>query len=239
MRKVCTATLVAIFLSTSAASAQDRLPTDNGLATYHTAPDYRASQEHPLRIIGYVLHPIGWLLREGITRPLSYFTSSSAFNRSFFGHREHDDWKGGLCFSDTGVPDCHSVAPYNKLGKNSEETVAGMNDSMYFPDVAFDFNKDSLTDLGEGRVRQIAKMLSENPDMVVTLNGHADYKGTDEYNQELGSKRADRVRGELINLGIDPNRLAMVSSGEGEPIFTEDTNWATAVNRRVSVVIGQ
>src|SRR5437773_922107 len=68
--------------------AQDQLPTDNGLATYHAAPRYRESESHPLRVLAYVVHPIGWVLREVIFRPLSYFASSTEVTRSVMGYRE-------------------------------------------------------------------------------------------------------------------------------------------------------
>ncbi|MCB0311192.1 MAG: hypothetical protein KDD42_08150, partial [Bdellovibrionales bacterium] len=50
--------------------AQDQLPYDNGLSTYHSAPRYRESESHPLRVLAYVVHPVGWLAREVIFRPL-------------------------------------------------------------------------------------------------------------------------------------------------------------------------
>ena len=69
--------VVAQFIVTDFVSAQDQLPYDNGLATYHTAPRYRESESHPLRIVAYALHPIGWALREGVFRPLDGATIRS------------------------------------------------------------------------------------------------------------------------------------------------------------------
>ncbi|RIL09834.1 MAG: hypothetical protein DCC75_05665, partial [Proteobacteria bacterium] len=72
----------------STAEAQEYLPDDNGLATYHTAPRYRESESHPLRVAAYILHPIGWVAREVLFRPLSYFASSTETTRSVMGYRE-------------------------------------------------------------------------------------------------------------------------------------------------------
>ena len=97
----------------------------------------------------------------------------------------------------------------------------------------FEFDKSNLTDLGRGRVRQIAQLLGSVPSLTVVVEGHADYKGTDEYNMSLGERRAQAVVDELAGLGIDPARLSGISYGESKPIFTEEEDWARAVNRRV------
>ena len=66
------------------AIAQDLLPADNGIYTYHESPRWRESEEHPLRLLAYSTHWMGWVMRESLFRPLSYFMSSSEFTRSFF-----------------------------------------------------------------------------------------------------------------------------------------------------------
>ena len=106
---------------------------------------------------------------------------------------------------------------------------------VYFPDVNFDFDKYGLNDLGRGRVRQIAGLLEKVPELNIVLQGHADYKGSDEYNQALGMNRADAVQQELVAMGVDPARLSTVSFGESQPVFSEEEDWARAVNRRVEV----
>jgi hypothetical protein len=101
---------LAFFVAT--AGAQERFPEDNGLWDYHAAPAYRESESHPLRIVGYVLHPVGWVLREGIFRPLSYFASSTETTRSVMGYRDPFDFRNPSCFSsDDSTPDCHSLRP--------------------------------------------------------------------------------------------------------------------------------
>lgn len=225
--------------------AQDSLPVDNGLATYHTSPRYRASEEHPLRIVGYLFHPIGWVAREVFTRPLSYFASSSETRRSVMGYREPYDFRQPECFSsDDSVPDCRSITPFDydrgadlgsvDSGGDEGSLVAGRSE-VYFPDVNFDFDKRTLNDLGRGRAHQLAGLLKNHSSMHVVLQGHTDYKGSDEYNQKLGMDRSEAVRAELIALGVPAERLSSVTFGESQPIFTEEENWARAVNRRVEV----
>jgi peptidoglycan-associated lipoprotein len=232
--------------------AQDTLPHDNGLATYHTAPRYRESESHPLRIVGYILHPIGWVLREGIFRPLSYFASSTETTRSVMGYREPYDYRTPECFSaDDSTPDCRGMQPFNYDNEpmsgsvdetgteaapdSAADTVGSQARQVFFPDVNFDFNKRALNDLGRGRVRQVAQLLSTQSTVKVVLQGNADSKGADGYNEKLGLDRAEVVRSELITLGVSPERLSTVSFGESQPVFADDTEWARAVNRRVAV----
>ncbi len=228
--------------------AQEQLPYDNGLATYHTAPRYRASEEHPLRLAAYVLHPIGWLTRELITRPFSYFASSSETRRSVMGFREPYDYRQPECFSaDDSAPDCRSVMPFNydtapaSDGSGSTEVASAVSSGsqVYFPDVNFDFDKHGLNDLGRGRAHQIAQLLAKDSTLKIVLQGNADYKGSNEYNEKLGMNRAEAVRQELVSLGVDASRLSTVTFGESQPVLTEEEDWARAVNRRVAVVPAQ
>ncbi|MCB0325425.1 MAG: OmpA family protein [Bdellovibrionales bacterium] len=230
------------------ANAQDLLPRDNGIYSYHRAPRYRESESHPIRILAYLVHPIGWVAREGVFRPLSAFTSSTTFTRSFFGYREPFDFREPECFSSSdAVPDCRQVPPYTNIGGGPRDQIIGGAEEgslvpgerqVFFPDVNFEFDKASLNDLGKGRVRQIAQLLASVPSLKVVIEGHADFKGTDEYNMSLGERRAQSVIAELTELGIDPNRLSPISYGEGKPIFTEEEDWARAVNRRVQFSVG-
>lgn len=238
--------------SADPARAQDQLPYDNGLATYHTSPRYRESESHPLRIIAYVVHPVGWLLREGIFRPLSYFASSTETRRSVMGYREPFDYRRPECFSpDDSVPDCRALVPFN-FGTTSTDAPAdgeavppteasgsfATERQVFFPDVNFDFNKKTLTDLGRGRIHQIARLVKDTPGLRVVLQGHADFKGSEPYNERLGMDRAETVRQELIALGVSPEALSTVSFGESQPALADQEDWARAVNRRVEVHIG-
>lgn len=230
-----------------AVMAQDRLPVDNSFVTYHTAPRYRESESHPLRVLAYVLHPIGWVAREVVFRPLSYFASSTEGTRSVMGYREPYDYRNPECFSaDSSVPDCRSISPFNYAdleGGDDTGANAGLNDvaagaerNVYFPDVNFDFNVRALNDLGKGRVRQLSQLLQTTDTNVnVVLEGHTDYIGSPEYNEKLGLDRAEAVRQELIALGIAPERVSTVTFGKTKPIFTEEADWARAINRRVEV----
>jgi outer membrane protein OmpA-like peptidoglycan-associated protein len=106
-------------------------------------------------------------------------------------------------------------------------------EKVVFPSVAFAFDSANLTDLGKGQVYLVAQRLKEKADLTVVIEGHADNRGSDEYNQKLGLQRAQTVMNELASLGIDQARISAASLGEGKPLLEQDTNWARAVNRRV------
>ena len=235
----------AFLLGNQCSFAQEQLPQDTGLpsSSYHTSPRYRISEEHPFRIMAYVLNPIGWVVREGITRPLSYFASSTETTRSVLGFREPYDYRRPECFSaDDTTPDCRSISPFNyddvaKGGDKGDVTAwdAAAERHVYFPDVNFEYDKAVLTDLGQGRLRQIANLLSKEPGLTVVLEGHADFKGTDDYNKKLSEKRAETVKQGLVAIGVDAARVSTVSFGKGAPELPEQTDWARAVNRRVAI----
>lgn len=237
----------------SSSFAQDLMPIDRSFYDYHTSPRYRPSESHPLRTVGYILHPIGWAIDEVIYRPMSYWLSSEPKRKSIFGYREPFDYKRPFCFFNAEkVPNCATVAPFTSANvadyqpatqDSVEVSLPMMSDSgsvsqVYMPDVAFDFNSGNLNALGQGRVRQIAALLSSSPEVSVVVAGHTDAKGGNTYNEALGLKRAQAVIAELTELGVDSERLTPVSRGESEPVFTDETEWADAVNRRVQFTIG-
>ncbi|HQH26432.1 MAG TPA: hypothetical protein PLP17_03475, partial [Oligoflexia bacterium] len=141
------------------ASAQDLLPRDNGIWTYHKPPRWRETESHPLRILAYVVHPVGWVTREAVFRPFSYLVGSTEFTRSFFGFREPYDYRETECFSSSdAIPDCQSLPPLANIGGRSGKAGAEPEDTgmlagerqVFFPDVNFEFDKANLNDLGKG-----------------------------------------------------------------------------------------
>lgn len=237
---VSSMTLAATVAMSANVSAQDLLPRDNGVNVEHKAPRWRESEEHPLRILAYALHPIGWLAREAVFRPLSAFAGSTETTRSVMGFREPFDYRESSCIStNIEAPDCRKILPYSgfagESGHSDEDDSEGglAARQVFFPDVNFDFNKSSLNNLGKARVKQMASLLNDTPGMNVVVEGHTDYKGSDDYNMKLGEKRAASVIKELTDLGINTERLSPISYGESKPVYTEETDWARAANRRV------
>ena len=82
-----------------------------------------------------------------------------------------------------------------------------------------------------------AKIMQDDPDVMLELQGNTDSVGTDAYNQALGDRRANAVFDYLKSKGIDPNRLRKVSFGESKPFASNATAAGRAQNRRVDIVI--
>jgi len=104
-------------------------------------------------------------------------------------------------------------------------------------DIYFDFDKSSLTPAAQENLLMKAQWLSENPDATTTIEGHADDRGTNEYNLALGDRRADSAKGFLVNLGISASRLTTISYGEERPVCTQRNEECWANNRRGNFVI--
>lgn len=105
-----------------------------------------------------------------------------------------------------------------------------------YPSGHFDFDKSDLTPETREELDRVAKIMQNNPDAVLELQGHTDSIGSEEYNKGLGDRRAEAVFDYLNSKGINPNRLKTVSFGEGKPVASNATDAGRAMNRRVDLV---
>ena len=236
---VASLSLAVPLITSVSVEAQEVFPIDNGMSEYHRAPRWRDTEAHPIRVFAYLMHPVGWVLREGIFRPLSYFASSTEQRRSIMGYREPTDWKSPDCFSpDSSVPDCRTITPFNYSGSQESALNRGSEVSeVYFPNVYFDFARKELNVEGRQQVRDIANTLNNNEVVKVVLEGHTDDVGSNGSNQTLGMNRAYTVKAELEDLGVSSDRLSTVSFGETKPVDPAKTSTARAKNRRVEVKV--
>ncbi len=110
---------------------------------------------------------------------------------------------------------------------SSEDFVVNVGDRVHFG-----FDRFDLTNEARGILEAQAKWLERHGSIAVTVAGHADERGTREYNLALGERRAISVRNYLIALGIDPSRIRTVSYGKERPVDPGSTEDAWAKNRR-------
>ena len=82
-----------------------------------------------------------------------------------------------------------------------------------------------------------AAWLRANANVTVTIEGHCDERGTNEYNLALGDRRADSAKAFLVDLGIAASRLTTISYGEERPLCTQKTEECWAKNRRDHFVL--
>jgi outer membrane protein OmpA-like peptidoglycan-associated protein len=88
------------------------------------------------------------------------------------------------------------------------------------------------------KIDELATTLKNNPGQNVVIEGHTDNVGSPEYNQALAMKRAEAVRKALVSRGIDPNRIAVRSAGEENPLANNDTGLGRWENRSAQVIVG-
>jgi peptidoglycan-associated lipoprotein len=103
--------------------------------------------------------------------------------------------------------------------------------------VFFAYDSAAITHEYENRLRRAADWLGHYPAVKVTIEGHADERGTREYNLALGDRRATAVQRALIALGVAADRLSTVSYGKERPAATGSTEAAWSQNRRAVMVI--
>jgi peptidoglycan-associated lipoprotein len=113
-----------------------------------------------------------------------------------------------------------------------EVVVYKAPDMVMQEDIYFEFDKSTLTPAAQDNLLRKAEWLRENPAATVTIEGHCDNRGTNEYNLALGDRRAESAKAFLSDLGIDPSRLTTISYGEERPADPRNTEEAWAKNRR-------
>lgn len=101
----------------------------------------------------------------------------------------------------------------------------------------FATNETTILPESEPGLQDLYDLLSENPEVRIRITGHTDNVGSDEANQILSEGRANSVRQNMIERGIDASRIEAEGKGESEPIATNDTEEGRAQNRRVEFVI--
>jgi peptidoglycan-associated lipoprotein len=103
----------------------------------------------------------------------------------------------------------------------------------------FDFDKDVIKPEGEDTLQKLAGVLQRNPDLTIQVQGNCDERGTEEYNLHLGMRRATSAKQYLVGLGIDANRIDMISYGLERPVDSHHNEKAWALNRRDDFVRAQ
>jgi peptidoglycan-associated lipoprotein len=104
-------------------------------------------------------------------------------------------------------------------------------------DIYFDFDKATLTPSAQDNLLRKAEWLRENSDVTVTIEGHCDARGTNEYNLALGDRRAESAKSFLVDLGIAASRITTISYGEERPVCTQQDEECWAKNRRDNFVV--
>jgi len=103
--------------------------------------------------------------------------------------------------------------------------------------VFFDYDVSDIRDDAAARLRAKVAVLRASPQVQLRIEGHADDRGSTEYNIALGNRRAEALRQFLTGFGLGENRFEIVSFGEGRPLQQGSTEAAWARNRRGQFVV--
>lgn len=103
--------------------------------------------------------------------------------------------------------------------------------------IHFGYDQATLTSEGEQKLMQKVAVMRANPDVRIRIAGHADERGSIEYNRALGQRRAEAARNYMTNYGIPLSRINAVSFGEDRPLVNASNEQAWAQNRRAEFTI--
>ena len=108
-----------------------------------------------------------------------------------------------------------------------EYLATGVKDRVFFAT-----NKSTLTTASRDTLRKQAAWMRKKKDLTFTIEGHADERGTREYNLALGERRANAAKDYLMTYGISGSRLSVISYGKERPVNNGSTPLAWSQNRR-------
>ena len=108
-----------------------------------------------------------------------------------------------------------------------EYLASGVKDRVFFAT-----NKSSLTTASRATLRKQANYLRKNKNLNVTIEGHADERGTREYNLALGERRANSAKDYLMTYGISSSRISVISYGKERPVDSGSNPLSWSKNRR-------
>ena len=115
-----------------------------------------------------------------------------------------------------------------------EYLATGVKDRVFFAT-----NKSTLTTASRDTLRKQAAWMRKKSDVSVVVEGHADERGTREYNLALGERRANAVKDYLMTYGISGSRISVISYGKERPVNSGSTPLAWSQNRRSVTVKAQ
>jgi peptidoglycan-associated lipoprotein len=171
--------------------------------------------------------PEGGPLTYRWTAPAGSFSPTDAANTTFTGPTQPGPVQVTVAVTDNA--------------KNANQATATLvvreRVVIEFEDVHFDFDRFNLRPDALKLLDDAVAKLQANPNIQVTVEGHCDSIGTQQYNLALGERRANSARDYLVSRGIAASRLRTVSYGEDRPIDTNETAAGRARNRRAHLAI--
>ena len=119
------------------------------------------------------------------------------------------------------------MAPKGLAPDSQEYLVVNVGDRVFFA-----LDKSEISSESADTLKRQAAWMRDNPNVTVVIEGHADERGTREYNLALGERRANSIKNFLVELGVAPSRITTISFGKERPVALGSNDAAWAQNRR-------
>ena len=129
--------------------------------------------------------------------------------------------------TDSPLDDIYSEEVQGPAPGTQADLVVNVGDRVFYGYDRYDLSQEA-----RGVLDAQANWLMQYPNLNITVEGHADERGTREYNLALGDRRANSVKSYLIALGVDPRRINAISYGKERPAVPGANDSAWAQNRR-------
>jgi peptidoglycan-associated lipoprotein len=129
-------------------------------------------------------------------------------------------------------PAVPAPAPLSEEEIFARKSLEQLNAERPLGDVYFDLDKSDIRDDARSILQRDADFMKRWTSTIVTVEGHCDSRASAEYNLALGSRRAAAVKDYLVNLGIAPSRVTVVSKGKEQPFCSEENESCWQQNRR-------
>ena len=134
----------------------------------------------------------------------------------------------------SAVPEETAPPPQEVVEERAPERAPSAEDALQ--PVYYDFDRSFVRSDARATLRANAEWLKANPDVEIKIEGNCDERGTNEYNVALGQRRAASAKKYLVDLGISPGRISLISYGEERPVCTESNEDCWQQNRRADFV---
>jgi peptidoglycan-associated lipoprotein len=120
--------------------------------------------------------------------------------------------------------------------KDKEAQYTESKETM-FSDILFDYDKYDVSATYKEMLRSVSSLMAKNSTARLSIEGHCDERGTNEYNLALGDRRAKAVKDYLVSLGVASGRIDVISYGEERPLCNDQTEACWTKNRRAHIAV--
>ena len=201
-------------------------PNENSVAGYS---DSYSSYENPLPEKDLMDISMAYTMDQQAVEPVTIETDSGIAGSDSAPYTPYSETSNiGTESSDTDTVDSNMLV-------KTQDMIGENENTLQLPDhniIHFDTDKHQLLDEQRQELQHHADYLLANPQLMLVINGHADIRGTENYNQALSEKRAQAVYQLMVELGVPEKQMIKKGFGELKPLH-DDNNFAE--NRRVEL----